>query len=148
MTITDRSNSQVEPAKQEPGNVETVDSVFYGHLTAVDFSANTALLKEGLLTDDIRLEFTDDLRDDFRLFEGKYVEVTGDAEYASYEDGGDLVSPLRVRHIKDGTMENGSLDPFTEPKIFDPSKVEKADWDFDAEEFIRRIKEGRNVPQE
>lgn len=144
MTITDRSNSQVEPAKQEPGNVETVDSVFYGHLTAVDFSANTALLERSSLTYDIKLEFTSDLLDDFRLFAGKYVRVSGDAEYASYEDGGDLVSPLRVRLIQDLTPGSGTPDPRTEPKIFDPSKARKADWDFDAEGFIQIIKEGRN----
>lgn len=145
---TDNSNGRAETVGGErditEGGIETVESVFYGHLTEVDFSTNTALLQEGFFTDDIRLEFTDDLKDDFRLYIGKYVEVSGEAEYASYDDGGDLISPLRVRLINDGTMDNGSLDAFTEPKIFDPSKAEKADWDFDSEEFIRVIKEGRN----
>lgn len=141
MTITDRSSSQVELARQKQ---KTQESFFSGNLTEVDLAANTAVLERHVRSDDVRLEFPNDLRDDFRLFEGRYVEVTGDAEYATDENGGDLVSPLRVKLIQDGIPRNRFLDPDYEPKTFDPSKVRKASWDFDAEEFIRIIKEGRN----
>ena len=145
MTITDRTSSQAEPTKQA---TKTQESFFSGNVTEIDFSTNTAVLERHVWDDDIRLEFTDDLRDDFRLFAGKYVEVIGDAEYAANEDGGDLVSPLRVKLIQDGTPRNRFLDPDYEPKNFDPSKIRKASWDFDAEEFMRVIKEGRNGLQE
>ena len=123
-------------------------ALLYGWLKVVNWNSRTAQLhrhRDGY----VRLRFDASLGDDMRRFATQYVEVRGRGRL----DDDDRWEFVRVEQIS-GTrtwrepfdLEALLNDP--NPKVFDPDKLVTASEPFDADEFNRIIREGRDVRRE
>ncbi len=120
----------------------------YGRLRAVDWVERTAKLVP-YRGRTVNLRF--DAGHDRQMLElaMQYVAVTGEGEF----DNRDQWSYIHVEEIQGTRSWNKpfDLEAFLNdpnPKIFDPDKVIRASEPFDVDEFIRVIREGRDVGRE
>ena len=132
-----------------PGLVSTTESALvYGRLRAVDWEERTAKLVP-YRGRPVNLRFEAD--HDLKMLElaMRYVEVRGQGRF----DNTDQWRYIQVEEVR-GTrswnepfdMEAFLNDP--NPKVFDPENIVTASEPFDVDEFIRVIREGRDVGRE
>ena len=123
-------------------------ALLYGWLKAVNWDNRTAQLhryRDGY----VRLRFDASLSDDMRQFATRYVEVRGRGRFNMQGNW----TTVRVEQISDtrSWREPFDLDAFLNdpnPKVFDTDKLVTASEPFDADEFNRIIRKGRDVRRE
>ena len=124
---------------------EDEEALLYGWLKAVNWVDGTAQLhryRDGY----VRLRFDESLGDEMHRLARQYVEVRGRGRI----DESDRWEIVKVEEIS-GTRswrEPGDIDALLNnpnPKVFDPDNIIRASEPFDADEFNRIIREGRNV---
>ena len=127
---------------------EREPALVYGLLLEVNWENGTAQLHEPYGDADryVRLRFDSALNDNLLRLAMQYVEVRG---HGRFNDDGDWIE-VRVEEIAAtrSMWEPFDMDAFLNdpnPKIFDPEEVIRASEPFDADEFLRAIREGRNV---
>ena len=126
----------------------TEAALVYGRLRAVDWVERTAKLVP-YRGETVNLRFDADHDRQMLELAMQYVAVRGEGEF----DNRDQWIYIQVEEIQ-GTRswnEPFELESFLNdpnPKIFDPDKVIRASEPFDVDEFIRVIREGRDVGKE
>ena len=127
---------------------ETADALLYGWLKEVNWDRGTAQLHR-YMDSYVELRFDSALDDDMVRFATQYVEVRGHGRFGD----DDLWEFVQVDELNDtrSWREPFDLDAFLKdpnPRIFDPDKLVTASEPFDADEFNRIIREGRDVRRE
>ena len=142
--MTNRGGAPEEPLAGEDA-AAAEPAVLHGFLTDVNLSARTARLRDmdggfaGLI-------YGAALDGSARRLEERYVTVRGSGRFGP---GGDWLAVRAESFEGDRSMR----EPFDReaflrepnPKIFDPAEAVVASEPFDADEFIRVIREGRDV---
>lgn len=139
---------------RRPGGVrrrraaEREPALVYGLLLEVNWENGTAQLHEpyGDAGRYVRLRFDSGLSGDMLRLATQYVEVRG---HGRFDDDGDW-SEVQVEEIAAtrSMWEPFDMDAFLNdpnPRIFDPGEVIRASEPFDVDEFLRVIREGRDV---
>ena len=146
--LGDRENLRRVEVRLIVQATETEEALLYGWLKEVNWDRGTAQLHQ-YVDGYVQLRFDSTLDDDMVRFATQYVEVRGRGRF----DDDDLWEVVQVDEINDthSWREPFDLDAFLNdpnPKIFDPDKLVTASEPFDADEFNRIIREGRDVPGE
>ena len=149
--MTDRLDITFEgPRVDEAGAPQRAaeePAVLHGLLLEVDRERRTAWLREPYGPDRcVQLRFAPALDDDMRRLATQYVTVRGSGRI------GDDDQWVSVR-VEDIEGDRSMWEPFDReaflndpnPRIFDPAEVVRASEPFDVDEFIRVIREGRDV---
>ena len=123
-------------------------ALLYGWLKVVNWNSRTAQLHR-YMDSYVRLRFESALDEDMVRFATQYVEVRGRGRL----NDDDRWKFVQVDEINDtrSWREPFDLEAFLNdpnPKIFDPDKLVTASEPFDADEFNRIIREGRDVRRE
>ena len=144
--MTNRPDAPEEPlAGGENASATVEPAVLHGFLTDVNRDARTARLRDmdGGLVD---LIYGAALDGDARRLEERYVTVRGSGRFGP---GGDWLAVRAESFEGDRSMwEPFDREAFLRkpnPKIFDSAEVVVASEPFDVDEFIRVIREGRDV---
>ena len=124
------------------------EALVYGRLKMVNWDKRTAQLHRygGRY---VPLRFEASLDDEMRRLANQFVEVKGEGRFNLNDEW----QSIRVEEI---TATRSRSEPFDmeaflgnpNPKVFDPETVVTASEPFDVDEFIRVIREGRDVGQE
>lgn len=133
------------PQKHPKNKVEgeQLATIAHGWLRNVDPEEGTAQL-ERIGTEPVPLRFSPALIPEVGPMESRFVTVSGQG-WISEEDEFALIDVEEFVDPASGkrTIEEILNDP--NPKVFDPDKVVRASEPFDVEEFLRIIREGRDV---
>ena len=124
------------------------EALLHGWLYEVNWDKGTAQLHEHS-GEYVRLRFARDFYEDMLRHATRYVEVRGRGQF----NDNDQWTTVEVQQIK---AARGWVEPFDveaflnapNPKTFDPDKMVTASEPFDVDEFIRGIREGREVRRE
>ena len=124
---------------------EAEEALLHGWLKAVNWDRRTAQLHRSH-GPYIRLRFHPELDDDTLRLATQYVEIRG---LGSFDKNGNW-AVVRVEQITEmeALREPFDIEAFLnepEKKVFDPDKIVTASEPFDAAEFIRTIREGRDA---
>ncbi len=133
------------PQKHSKNKVEgePLATTAHGWLRNVDPTEGTAQL-ERIGTKPVPLRFSPALIPEIGSMEFRFVTVSGQG-WISEDDEFALIEVEKFVDPDAGkrTIEEILNDP--NPKIFDPDKVVRASEPFDVDEFLRIIREGRDV---
>ena len=146
--LGDRDNLRRVEVKSTDTVAEIVEALLYGWLKEVNWDKGTAQLHR-YMDNYVQLRFDSTLDEDMVRFATQYVRIRGRGRF----DDDDLWDFVQVEEIS-GTRswrEPFDLDEFLNdpnPKVFDPDKLVTASEPFDADEFNRIIREGRDVREE
>ena len=121
------------------------EALIHGWLYEVNWDKGTAQL-HNYSGEYVQLRFGEDFHEDMLRLATRHVEVRGRGRI---NDNGKWTT-VEVRQLKTGGSWN---DPFDveaflndpNPKLFDPEKVVTTSEPFDVDEFIRGVREGRDV---
>ena len=124
---------------------EELDASLQGRLMMVDWKRRTAQL-HSYGADYVRLRFDAALDDEMKLLATQHVEVTGRGHFV--KDGNWV--DFHVKQLKATRSWQEPFDPDRilhdpSPKIFDPEQVVRTSEPFDVDDFMRAIREGRDV---
>lgn len=124
------------------------EALLHGWLYEVNWDRRTAQLHD-YSGEYVQLRFAEEFHDDMLRLATRHVEVRGRGRF---NDNGKWTS-VEVQQLKAGRPGN---DPFDveaflndpNPRLFDPEKVVTTSEPFDVDEFIRGVREGRDVLRE
>ena len=143
--MTNRSDAPEEPLAGEDA-AAAEPAVLHGFLTDVNRDARTARLRDGMDGGLVDLSYGAALDGDARRLEERYVTVRGSGRFGP---DGDWLAVRAESFEGDRSMwEPFDREAFLRkpnPKIFDPAENVVASEPFDVDEFIRIIREGRDV---
>ncbi len=128
---------------QAQGDAE--HALVHGWLREVNWAQGTAQLhnRDG---NHVRLRFEDDLGADMQRLATQYVEVRGTGRINEQDEWTSI--QVAELHPTRGWTEQFELDELLKNqvrKLFDPDKVVTASEPFDADEFVRTIREARDA---
>ena len=124
------------------------EALLHGWLYEVNWDKRTAQLHD-YSGEYVQLRFAEDFHEDMLRLATRHVEVRGRGRF---NDNGKWTT-VEVRQLSASRSWN---DPFDveaflndpNPKLFDPERVVTTSEPFDVDEFIRGIREGRDVLRE
>ena len=125
---------------------EELDATLQGRLMMVDWKRRTAQLHSSYGDNYVRLRFDVALDGKMKLLATQYVEVTGRGHFV--EDGNWVDFHVKQLRATRPWQEPFDLDRILNdpaPKIFDPENVIRTSEPFDVDDFLRAIREGRDV---
>lgn len=129
-------------------SIRTIDdATIWGYLRSLDWPKKTGRL-ERIMGKPVPLKFADGLDEDMRRLANRYVQIRGTGKLDEVADEWVNVSVYNI------TGTRNKFDPFDKEELldrpikpFDPESLHSLspDDDFDVDEFIRIIHEGRDV---
>jgi hypothetical protein len=132
MTIPNKPNKYGHRDGPEP-------ALIYGRLHDVNPEMGTAIL-HAYLNSRVPLSFEAPLKNEMLRLETKFVKVRGHG-WINDEDEWVVINVKEITIPRERTIEEILNDP--NPKLFDPDTIPRASFDFDVDEFLRVIYEGR-----
>ena len=147
-----RENPRRVQVQRRPAAARTTSGVtealLHGWLYEVNWDKGTAQLHE-YSGEYVQLRFAGDFHEDMLRLATRYVEVRGRGRF----NDNDQWTTVEVQQLKAARTSAKPFDVETflndpNPKIFDPERVVTASEPFDVDEFIRGIRDGRDVRRE
>ena len=148
----DRDNPHRVEIQRRPAVARTTtgvtEALLHGWLYEVNWDKGTAQLHD--YSDDyVQLRFPEKLHEDMLRLATRHVEVIGRGRFNDKDKWG----TVEVQRLNAARSWNDSFDVEAflndpNPKIFDPDRVVTTSEPFDVDEFIRGIREGRDVRRE
>ena len=124
---------------------EELDASLQGRLMMVDWKRRTAQL-HSYGDDYVRLRFDAALDGEMKLLATQYVEVRGRGRVVSDGNWVDFrVEQLKAPRSWQEPFELDTLLNDPDPKIFDPEQAVRTSEPFDVDDFMRVVREGRDV---
>ena len=148
----DRDNPHRVEIQRRPAVARTTtgatEALLHGWLYEVNWDKGTAQLHD-YSGDDVQLRFPEKLHEDMLRLATRHVEVIGRGRFNDKDKWG----TVEVQRLNAARSWNDSFDVEAflndpNPKIFDPDRVVTTSEPFDVDEFIRGIREGRDVRRE
>ena len=124
------------------------EALLHGWLYEVNWDKGTAQLHDNS-GEYVQLRFAEKYHEDMLRLATRHVEVRGRGRF----NDNDKWTTVEVQQVNAARSWNDSFDVETflndpNPKIFDPERVVTTSEPFDVDEFIRGIREGRDVQRE
>ena len=148
----DRDNPHRVEIQRRPAVARTTtgvtEALLHGWLYEVNWDKGTAQLHD-YSGDYVQLRFPEKLHEDMLRLATRHVEVIGRGRFNDKDKWG----TVEVQRLNAARSWNDSFDVEAflndpNPKIFDPDRVVTTSEPFDVDEFIRGIREGRDVRRE
>ena len=148
----DRDNPHRVEIQRRPAVARTTtgatEALLHGWLYEVNWDKGTAQLHD-YSGDYVQLRFPEKLHEDMLRLATRHVEVIGRGRVNDKDKWG----TVEVQRLNAARSWNDSFDVEAflndpNPKIFDPDRVVTTSEPFDVDEFIRGIREGRDVRRE
>ena len=148
----DRGNPHRVEIQRRPAVARTTtgvtEALLHGWLYEVNWDKGTAQLHD-YSGDYVQLRFAEELHEDMLRLATRHVEVRGRGRF----NDNDKWTTVEVQRLNAARSWNDPFDVETflkdpNPKIFDPDRVVTTSEPFDVDEFIRSIREGRDVRRE
>ena len=145
----DRDNPHRVEIQRRPAVARTTtgvtEALLHGWLYEVNWDKGTAQLHD-YSGDYVQLRFPEKLHEDMLRLATRHVEVIGRGRFNDKDKWG----TVEVQRLNAARSWNDSFDVEAflndpNPKIFDPDRVVTTSEPFDVDEFIRGIREGRDV---
>ena len=147
-----RDNPRSVEIQRRPAAARTTtgvtEALLHGWLYEVNWDKRTAQL-HNYSGEYVQLRFAEDFHEDMLQLATRHVEVRGRGRF---NDNGKWTT-VEVQQLNAARSWNDPFDVETflndpNPKVFDPEKVVTTSEPFDVDEFIRGIREGRDVRRE
>ena len=147
-----RDNPRSVEIQRRPAAARTTtgvtEALLHGWLYEVNWDKRTAQL-HNYSGEYVQLRFAEDFHEDMLRLATRHVEVRGTGRF---NDNGKWTT-VTVQQLNAARSWNDPFDVETflndpNPKVFDPEKVVTTSEPFDVDEFIRGIREGRDVRRE
>ena len=147
-----RDNPRSVEIQRSPAAARTTtgvtEALLHGWLYEVNWDKRTAQL-HSYSGEYVQLRFAEDFHEDMLQLATRHVEVRGRGRF---NDNGKWTT-VEVQQLNAARSWNDPFDVETflndpNPKVFDPEKVVTTSEPFDVDEFIRGIREGRDVRRE
>ena len=147
-----RENPRRVEVQRKPATARTTtdvtEALLYGWLYEVNWDKRTAQLHD-YSGEYVQLRFAEEFHEDMLRLATRHVEVRGRGRFNDKNKW----TTVEVQQLSAASSRN---DPFDveaflnnqNPKTFDPETVVTTSEPFDVDEFIRGIREGRNVRRE
>ena len=148
----DRDNPHRVEIQRRPAVARTTtgvtEALLHGWLYEVNWDIGTAQLHD-YSGDYVQLRFPEKLHEDMLRLATRHVEVIGRGRVNDKDKWG----TVEVQRLNAARSWNDSFDVEAflndpNPKIFDPDRIVTTSEPFDVDEFIRGIREGRDVRRE
>ena len=148
----DRDNPHRVEIQRRPAVARTTtgvtEALLHGWLYEVNWDKGTAQIHD-YSGDYVQLRFPEKLHEDMLRLATRHVEVIGRGRFNDKDKWG----TVEVQRLNAARSWNDSFDVEAflndpNPKIFDPDRVVTTSEPFDVDEFIRGIREGRDVRRE
>ena len=147
-----RDNPRAVEIQRSPAAARTTtgltEALIHGWLYEINWDKRTAQL-HNYSGEYVQLRFAEDFHEDMLRLATRHVEVRGRGRF---NDNGKWTT-VEVQQLNAARSWNDPFDVETflndpNPKLFDPERVVTTSEPFDVDEFIRGIREGRDVLRE
>ena len=148
----DRNNPRRTEVQRRPAPVRTTtgvtEALLHGWLYEVNWDRGTAQL-HNYSGEYVQLRFSDELGDDMLRLATQHVEVRGRGRFTDNNKW----TTVEVRHLNAARSWEGPFDVEAflndpNPRTFDPERLVTTSEPFDVDEFMRGIREGRDVERD